>query len=242
MFNKNIAEIIERFNICTNLPIAAFDYNGNDIGYSGYNDKFTDFLLENDIYEKAAGKLNNSNELSINVTCMNFVHYTACLIDPKNIYRGTFLIGPHTCTKSNPMNIPYKPMCLMDNLVSLLYIIEKDINHQGRRFKTQYSYHVKKALDYMDSRYCEDISLCDVAKYLDINKSYFCSIFKKETGKTFTALLNEIRIEKSKDFLLEDNSSMLDVALASGFNNQNYYNIMFKKITGMTPLEFRKAS
>ena len=242
MLKKNIVEIIERFYISTNLPITAFDFNGSDIGYSGYNEKFNDLLIENNIYEKAVEKLVKRKDSSINVPCMNFIHYTACLIDPNNIYRGIFIIGPHTCTKNNPMNIPYKPMCLMDNLVSLLYIIEKDINHQGRRFKSQFSYHVKKALDYMDSRYNEEISLCVVANYLDINKSYFCSILKKETGKTFTSILNEIRIEKSKDLLLEDNSSILDIALASGFNNQNYFNIVFKKITGITPLDFRNAS
>lgn len=243
MFNKNILEIIERFYICTNLPIAAFDFNGNDIGYSGFNERFHDLFNDNNVYDKLIDALQNKGKRpSVSITCMNFISYTACLIDPKNLSSGIFIIGPHSCIKNNPTNIPYKPMCLMPNLVSLLYIIEKDINHQSRRFKSQYSYHVKKALDYMDSRYNEDISLCGLASYLDINKSYFCSILKKEMGKTFTTILNEIRIEKSKDLLIEDNSSILEIALASGFNNQNYYNIMFKKITGMTPLEFRKTS
>ncbi len=94
----------------------------------------------------------------------------------------------------------------------------------------------------MDSRYNKNITLDDVANYLDINKSYFCTLLKKEAGKTFTQVLNSIRIEKSKSLLLEGNSSTLDIALAVGFNNQNYYNIDFKKITGMTPLEFRKVS
>src|SRR5699024_6975480 len=79
-----------------------------------------------------------------------------------------------------------------------------------------------------------------VSEYLGINKSYFCSIFKNETGKTFTQFLNEKRIEKSKKLLREDNLSILDIALSVGFNNQNYYNIIFKRITNTTPLEYRK--
>lgn len=57
---------------------------------------------------------------------------------------------------------------------------------------------------------------------------------------TFTEFLNKIRIEKSKELLLEDKYSILDIALMVGFNNQNYYNIMFKKITNQTPLEFKR--
>lgn len=126
----------------------------------------------------------------------------------------------------------------MNNLVSLFYIIEKDINH-GRYFKKCYSFHVRKALDYIDSRYSDDISLEDVVDYLNINKSYFCTLFKKETGKTFIEFLNQARIEKSKALLLEENSSILDIALSLGFSNQNYFSILFRKYTGVSPMQFR---
>src|SRR5690606_12313424 len=157
---------------------------------------------ENRIYDKAVEQLKKSNNKQmINVICMNSIKYTACFIDSQKIYKGIYILGPHSCTKNNPLNIPDKPMCLMSNLVSLLYIIEKDINHQGRRFKNQYSYHVRKALDYIDSRYNEDITLLDLASYLDVHKSYMCTLLKKETGKTFTQILNEVRVEKSKGLL-----------------------------------------
>lgn len=237
----NIAEVLERFYICTDLPIIAYKMNGEFINSSGYTSKFIDLIGEYNIFDKALIELNNSDKCQITtITCSNNIHFTACLIDPKNIHSGLFILGPHSCIKNNIFNITYKPKCLIKNLISLLYIIEKDINH-GRHFKSTFSYHIKKGLDYIDFRYNEDIALMDVANYLNINKSYFCSLLKKETGKTFTQILNDIRIEKSKKLLLEDNSSMLDIALAVGYNNQNYYNITFKKITGITPLEYRKV-
>ncbi|MGO1468637.1 MAG: helix-turn-helix domain-containing protein [Tissierella sp.] len=79
------------------------------------------------------------------------------------------------------------------------------------------------------------------ATYLNVNKCYFCSLFKKETGKTFTQFLNELRVKKSMDLLKEGNLSMLDIALDVGFNNQNYYNITFKKITNKTPSEYKNS-
>lgn len=239
---NNIAETLERFYICTNLPIITFDGQGTIIDSSGYNDNFNDLLKENDIYNKAIEKLKLlDNRSPIIIPSINGINFTICLIDTRDINRGIYILGPHSCAKNNPFGIPYKPKCLINNLVTLLYIISKDIN-RGRHFKAGYSYHVRKALDYMDTRYSENITLLDLSKYLNINKSYLCSLLKKETGKTFTHALNEIRIEKSKKLLLDSDSSMLDIALQVGFNNQNYYNITFKKITGMTPLEFKKTA
>ena len=46
---------------------------------------------------------------------------------------------------------------------------------------------------------------------------------RKRTGKTFSQLVNEIRIEKSKELLTKNNLSILEIALSVGFNNQNYF-------------------
>ena len=79
--------------------------------------------------------------------------------------------------------------------------------------------------------------ICDE---LNINKSYFRKIFKSETGYTFTNYLNIFRVEKSKNLLKNPNMSLLDVAVSVGFNSQNYYSSVFKKITNKTPLEYKQ--
>lgn len=79
-----------------------------------------------------------------------------------------------------------------------------------------------------------------MASRLGLNKSYFASIFKKETGQTFTQMLQNVRIENSKKSLEDGTSSILDVALAVGFTSQNYFATVFKKATGMTPRQYRQ--
>lgn len=101
------------------------------------------------------------------------------------------------------------------------------------------NFHVRRAINYMKSHYDKSLTLDKVVEYLKLNKSYFCDLFKKETGKTFSQFLNELRIEKSKDLLINTNLSILEIALSVGYNNQNYYNMTFKKITGTTPLKYR---
>ena len=55
------------------------------------------------------------------------------------------------------------------------------------------NFHINKAIDYTDQNYTEPITLEEMADYLGINKCYFCHLFKKETGKTYSQFLNEIR-------------------------------------------------
>lgn len=68
-----------------------------------------------------------------------------------------------------------------------------------------------------------------------------CNIFEKETGKTYSQFLNEIRIEKSKKLLLDTNLSVLKLTLSVGYNNQNYYNMTFKKLAATMPLKHRNS-
>ena len=95
---------------------------------------------------------------------------------------------------------------------------------------------------YVEQNFDRQLKLEDVASYFHLNKCYFCSVLKKELGKTFSQIVNEVRVEKSKELLREGNLSTLSIALSVGLNNQNYFNMTFKKLTGMTPLQYRKIA
>ncbi|MBU5310610.1 AraC family transcriptional regulator [Tissierella carlieri] len=102
-----------------------------------------------------------------------------------------------------------------------------------------YSFHIRRAIDFTKSNYEESLSLDIISEFLGLNKCYFCNLFKKETGITYSNYVNKIRIEKSKKLLHHTNLSILEVALAVGYNNQNYYNMAFKRLIGTTPLKYR---
>jgi len=108
--------------------------------------------------------------------------------------------------------------------------------------KESYSFHVRRAIDYTTSNYKNSLNLAGIAEYLCLNKCYFCNLLKKETGKTYSQFLNEVRIEKSKHLLLNTNLPILEIALSIGYNNQNYYNMAFKRVTGTTPLKYRNRA
>lgn len=100
----------------------------------------------------------------------------------------------------------------------------------------------QRVYHYVEQNFDRQLKLEDVASYFHLNKCYFCSVLKKELGKTFSQIVNEVRVKKSKELLREGNLSTLSIALSVGFNNQNYFNMTFKKLTGMTPLQYRKIA
>ena len=98
---------------------------------------------------------------------------------------------------------------------------------------------IPTVLEYLNNNYYCDISLNDVAKSVNLSYHYLSKIFKDEVGKSFTDYLTELRLEKSMKLLANQNISVKEICQKIGYNDPNYYSKAFKKITGMTPTEYR---
>jgi len=98
---------------------------------------------------------------------------------------------------------------------------------------------MKKALSYISKNFALPMTLEDVAKEVHLNPSYFSSIFKKSCGSSFKEYLNLVRIEESKRLLSNTDYSIIDIAIAVGFEDQSYFSKVFKKYTGLTPTSYR---
>lgn len=100
---------------------------------------------------------------------------------------------------------------------------------------------VAKAMEYIDERYNQDITLDHVAKHVNMSYHYFSKLFKDETHQTFSEYLLEIRIRQAKQLLYVKDLSIKDVALHVGYQDPNYFSKIFRKATGMTPTEYRDS-
>ncbi|EOU2004623.1 AraC family transcriptional regulator, partial [Clostridium perfringens] len=134
--------------------------------------------------------------------------------------------------------IPLKTKSCLKYYNSLLKIILDEKLKDN--FSISYSPYVGRAIDFIEKNYAEEITIDSLCTEFKINKSYFCNIFKSETGQTFINFLNNYRIEKSKDLLKNLDLSLLDISHKVGFSNQSYYCTVFKKFTGLTPLKYRE--
>ena len=99
--------------------------------------------------------------------------------------------------------------------------------------------YINKALHYMNVEYVNEITIQQVAEKVNLDRSYFSTLFKKEVGYSFKEYLNMIRIEESKRLLTNSSYSIVDIAIAVGFEDQSYFSKVFKKYTGITPKQYR---
>jgi AraC-like DNA-binding protein/ligand-binding sensor protein len=85
------------------------------------------------------------------------------------------------------------------------------------------------------------ICLATVAKAVNTSTFYFCKLFKRTTGLTFTDYLARVRIEKAKTLLHDRNRRVSEVAYDVGFQSLTHFNRVFRKIAGQSPTSYRKA-
>jgi AraC-like DNA-binding protein len=98
---------------------------------------------------------------------------------------------------------------------------------------------ITKARAYIQEHQTEEIKLGEVAKAVNMSSYYFCKMFKKVTGINFTDYVARIRIEKSKNLLLNPNLRVSEIAFEVGFQSLTHFNRVFKKILGQSPTEYR---
>lgn len=109
---------------------------------------------------------------------------------------------------------------------------------EARRVKTGNL--IRKAKSYIEKNYQNQILVEDVAREVAISPSYFKHLFKRECGYTFSDFLTRVRIQKAKELLLETDLSITEIAFETGYQNPNYFSLVFKNLEGIAPSDYRK--
>jgi AraC-like DNA-binding protein len=106
--------------------------------------------------------------------------------------------------------------------------------------ETEESPAMAKARLFIAERSAEEISLTEVAGAVNVSAFYFCKIFKKATGMTFTDYLARVRVEKIKNLLLNPHKRVSEAAYEAGFQSLSQFNRVFRRITGEAPSAYRE--
>lgn len=100
---------------------------------------------------------------------------------------------------------------------------------------------VKKAVMIVQHNLDQAYTASGLSQQLNISRSYFSQCFKDLMGKTFNEYSRFIRIEKSKEYLLNTNNTIFWIAERVGYTDEKYFSRMFRELTGMLPSEYRQA-
>lgn len=93
----------------------------------------------------------------------------------------------------------------------------------------------------IESRYMENGTAADLAAQLGISQGYFSQIVKREMGKSYSELILERRLKEARNLLKYTDCTVGEIAEKTGYSDYYYFTKTFKKLTGMSPSEYRKS-
>jgi AraC-like DNA-binding protein len=130
-------------------------------------------------------------------------------------------------------------------MVHLLEIFAKHLSVMANQIliekQNEESPLISRAKQFIGEHQDESISLDQMSKALNVSTFYFCKMFKKATGLTFTDYLARTRIERAKNLLLNPNARVSEVAYDCGFVSLTHFNRVFKRVVGKSPTEYRRT-
>ncbi|MBD8837108.1 MULTISPECIES: response regulator [unclassified Paenibacillus] len=99
---------------------------------------------------------------------------------------------------------------------------------------------VKKAVMIVQNDLEHPYTASGLSQQLNISRSYFSQCFKDLMGKTFNEYSRFIRVEKSKEYLLNTNNTIFWIAERVGYTDEKYFSRIFRELTGLLPSEYRQ--
>lgn len=127
--------------------------------------------------------------------------------------------------------------CLENFLISSLSLH----NHPDNVNPKDSSAIMSNAIQYLNDHLSEHITVDNMAKALGYSASYLSKVFVRLTRKSIVTFLNEMRIQRAKEMLATNTQTISEISESLGFSSLQYFSTMFKKITGFSPTEYKKA-
>lgn len=128
--------------------------------------------------------------------------------------------------------------CPEDTAYRFLEKLKEFADSVARADEKNLSRNVRKAVTFIAENYQKSITLEDAAETIGVSAMYAGQLFKKEMGCSFKQYLSEFRVEKAKDLLRSGNYRIYEVSQMTGYQTPQYFCNIFKKITGISPMEF----
>jgi YesN/AraC family two-component response regulator len=137
---------------------------------------------------------------------------------------------------------PFEDVCQIE--ISYTYAREcaGDLQKVERTYKKEEESStetVEKVCVFLEKNYPHKLTLEEIAKVVGYSKYHLGRMFKEKMGTTIVEHLIHIRIEKAKLLLKQEDYSIRQISEKVGYADPNYFTLSFKRMEGITPIEFR---
>jgi two-component system response regulator YesN len=113
---------------------------------------------------------------------------------------------------------------------------KKNLNAASQRM----NHKIRLVIDYIHEYYDRDLNLEELSHYVELNPSYLSRLFKEQTGMVLIQYINQYRVNKSLELLMNSTMKTYEIAERVGFKSTDNFYIAFKKLTGFPPNEVRR--
>ncbi|MDF2614169.1 MAG: hypothetical protein K0S71_1955 [Clostridia bacterium] len=144
-------------------------------------------------------------------------------------------------SKKNPYYHIFLKSRLLELHALLLRYIPRNTQSKSRSKSYLIIRKMQDVMNYIHHNYKDNITLSDAAHLADLGTSQFSKLFKSLCGMSFITYLNNIRIAKAEEMLLNSTTPIIDIALECGFNSIRNFNRTYKALRHCTPTELRNT-
>lgn len=126
-------------------------------------------------------------------------------------------------------------------LLTLLYRCyeeKQELDEDREDFQRMYT-RICAVFTYIEGHFKEKITLEKLAQEVSMSPHYLCKCFRRVTGRTIFAYIEQMRVQYGCYLLRTTQASVMEIAMDSGFNTVSYFNRIFKKYKGCTPKQYR---
>lgn len=152
----------------------------------------------------------------------------------------------HELIHSNMTNERSRNLCSAAGIIKILSMLHEAYHFRENSCQKNDASlsgvkHITKITEYIKSNYSQNINVNELYKSEYMCRSSFFKLFKEVTGKTPNNYINTVRIENSKILLDTTELPIAVISKKCGFESQAYFDCVFKQITGISPMQYRKT-
>lgn len=138
------------------------------------------------------------------------------------------------------------PLMIKANILRILTMLIRAYQDETKsdemlREKKNAMKRLEQAFSYIDTHYCEKITLDEVAASVYMSSNYFSSYFRKVTNISFSEYVTRLRIMHARELLRDPEKSVTEAALECGFHNISNFYRLYKKHIGKPPRDNKKG-
>ena len=141
---------------------------------------------------------------------------------------------------ASKVHTPLLTLAIKSELLRLFYFVLECGNHQKNMVSKKALENLQPVISYINKNFDQNITLTQLASLSNLSVSRFTTKFKQGMGVSAITYVNQVRLKRACQLLVNSNDSILNIATLCGFNNISNFNVLFKRSMGCSPHNYRK--